>query len=169
MDESPRKKPHSASRRVFATQEEAVAAVIDVAACARRTLDIYSPTLDPLLYEGMEFLSQVKRLILGQSYARVRALLQDPTPAVRRGHRLVEMARHLSSFIELRTASADDEGHDEDFMVADGSAFVYRAKGSRWHGIVDIDGKPVAQRHLELFTEMWERSAPEQEFRRLHL
>ncbi|MEL7448235.1 MAG: hypothetical protein AAFN78_03450 [Pseudomonadota bacterium] len=169
MERPSHHQPDSDTRRVFATQEEACAAVIDIAACARRTLDIFSPTLDPALYEGMEFLSQVKRLVLGQSYARVRVLLQDPGPAIQRGHRLVEMSRHLSSFIEIRTASADYEARGEDFMVADSSAFVYRARSSQWHGVCDTDSKPIARRHLELFTQVWEHSLTEQDFRRLHL
>ncbi len=159
----------TSSRRVFATREEACAAAIDIATCAKRSLDIYSPTLEPALYEGMEFLSQVKRLILGQHYARVRVLLHDPAQAVRRGHRLVEMSRHLSSFIEIRKASTDYEGHAEDFMVADASAFCYRARASQWHGVADTQSRAVSKRYLDLFTEIWERSATEQEFRRLHL
>lgn len=159
----------AASRRVFATQEEACAAIVDVAACAKRSLAIFSPTLEPALYEGMEFLSQVKRLILGQSYARVRVLLHDPALAIRRGHRLVEMSRHLSSFIEIRAANPDYAAHIEDFMIADGHAFVYRARASQWHGVADTDSRPITRRYLDQFTEIWERSATEHEFRRLHL
>lgn len=159
----------ASSRRVFDKQEEARAAVIDVAACAKRSIDLFSPTLEPALYEDMEFLSQLKRLILGQQYARVRVLAHDPAQAVRRGHRLVEMSRHLSSFIELRTASSDYEGHIEDFMIADGHAFVYRSRASQWHGVADTNSRPAARRHKDLFTEIWERSAAEQEFRRLSI
>jgi len=133
------------------------------------TLEVFSRDLDPLLYDHQPFLDALGALCLGNRKARVRFLVQDPMPAVKRGHRLIELSRRLSSSIELRQPHPDYRQHNEAFMIADSCGLVYRSLADRYEGTANFYDPVNAQRKLDFFTEVWERSEAHPEFRRLHI
>src|SRR5881394_3138248 len=63
--------------RVISTLEEMRAAVDAVAASAQRLMSIYTPDLEPELYDQNGFLEIVKRFVLARRFAKVRVLLSD--------------------------------------------------------------------------------------------
>ncbi len=65
----------------------------------KRMLDIISRELDPAIYNTAEFTEAVKQLVLKSRNNRVRILVHEPLRIAKRGHRLVDLAMHLSSFI----------------------------------------------------------------------
>ena len=68
------------TRSILSNLEEYRAAVAEIATRARRTLSIYTPDLEPQLYDQDSFLEPVKRLVLARSHARLRVLISDPGP-----------------------------------------------------------------------------------------
>ena len=95
----------SGSRGILTTLEEYRDAVAELANRSRRNLCIYTPDLEPQLYDQDCFLEPVKRLVLARGHARVRVLISDPARAVREGNRFMQMARRLTSFIDLRNVA----------------------------------------------------------------
>ncbi len=93
---------HGASCRISMST---AAAVAEIATRARRTLSIYTPDLEPQIYDHDLFLEPVKRLVLARSHARLRVLISDPGRAVREGNRFMMMARRLTSYIDLRNVA----------------------------------------------------------------
>ena len=89
------------------TTEENQLAALAMARQTRRTLDVFSLVLEPAVYDQPEFAEAVKRIALGSTQARVRLLVRDTNPIVRRGHRLLELSRRLSSFIEMRVQATE--------------------------------------------------------------
>ena len=63
--------------RVISSLEEMRAAVDTVAASAQRLMSIYTPDLEPDLYDQNGFLDIVKRFVLARRFAKVRVLLSD--------------------------------------------------------------------------------------------
>ena len=63
--------------RVISSLEEMRAAVDAVAAGAQRLMSIYTPDLEPELYDQNSFLEIVKRFVLARRFAKVRVLLSD--------------------------------------------------------------------------------------------
>ena len=101
--------------------------------------------------------------------AVIRILLQDNIRVQREGHRLVEMVRHLPSRIELRRPHADYIDHAENFLVVDGVGYIQRELYSRYEGVADFYAPLISQRLEDFFTEVWERSEPDTDLRRLSL
>ncbi|HLU61653.1 MAG TPA: hypothetical protein VKZ99_04815 [Gammaproteobacteria bacterium] len=145
---------------------EAAAAV---AGEARRALAIFSHELEPQVYDTLEFLEAAKALALSASRARIRILLVDSTRAVREGHRLVELARRLSSFFEIRKPHPDDAGIPETFIIADEKALLHRPLATRWEGQASLHDPLRAREKLKLFEEIWQRSEPDPEMRQLRI
>jgi hypothetical protein len=163
--------PHlaAATRTVFDTSDDARHATYDVARAARRSLCLFSHDLEPDLYGRIEFMDIVKNLILTHKFARVRILVKSPMRCVHEGHRLVELARRFSSFVEIREAHSDYRNRADTFLVADQAAVMYRANATRFEGIADTHSPSIALHYLEFFETAWDRSTGSAELRQLHL
>jgi len=133
------------------------------------TLEIFSRDLDPELYDRQSSLDAISRLCLRNRKARIRLLVQEPQVPVQRGHRLIELARRLSSSIEIRQPHPDYRHYNEAFLVADQCGLVHRGLADRFEGMCNFYNPVEARRKLDFFTEVWERSEEQTEFRRLHL
>lgn len=133
------------------------------------SLEIFSRDLDAPLYDRDAFLAALSGLCVRNRKARIRILVQDPQSAVKRGHRLIELARQFSSAIEIRQPHPDYRHHNMAFLIADRCGLLYRTLSDRFEGCVNFYTPVVAQRKLDFFTEVWERSEPHPEMRRLYL
>ena len=68
------------------------------------------------------FLEPLKRLVLARGHARLRVLISDPARVVREGNRFVQMARRLTSYIELRNVPPEFRDNPAAFIIADDHA-----------------------------------------------
>lgn len=154
-------------RWVISTREEMRQAVIDVAREAKRKVSIFTHDLEPGIYDDPDFLEVIKRLVLSQTYARIRVLIADPSRAVKSGNAFVYLGRRLNSYIEFRHVREDLRTHAESFCIADDTALVYRLQANRWEGIADTYEPAVARLYGKMFDEIWLASEVEMEFRQL--
>lgn len=136
---------------------------------ARLYIDIISRELDPLVYDTPEFVDSLRRLILENRRSRVRILICDPGTVVRRGHRLLDVAQALSSFIELRKPGPEHKTWNGSLFVADETAYVQRFSAERFEGVANFNDKRHARILTQEFEEMWEKSSPDPNFRRISL
>lgn len=144
-------------------------AVIKVALEAKRKVSIFTHDLEPGIYDNPEFLEIIKRLVLSQTYARIRVLIADPARAVKNGNNFVHLGRRLNTYIEFRHVHEDLRTHSEAFCIADQTALVYRLQAQRWDGIADTYEPAVAKLYGTMFDEIWLESAVEMEFRQLSI
>lgn len=140
---------------VLSTLDEYRAAVAELVTRAQRSLSIYTPNLEPILYDQDCFLEPVKRLVLARGHARLRVLISDPARASREGNRFMQMARRLTSFIELRNVPPEFRNNPAAFIIADASAIAYRQQCTRWDGIVEYNDQQIVKRYLAYFDEVW--------------
>ena len=159
-------KPDAAgSRSILSTLDEYRATVAELATRAHRSLSIYTPDLEPLLYDQDSFLEPMKRLVLARSHARLRVLISDPGRVSREPNRFMQMARRLTSYIDLRNVSTEYRNNPCSFIVADDKAIAYRQQASRWDGIVEFNDVALVRRYLAYFDEVWAGSLIQPELR----
>jgi len=157
----------NSKRWVISTREEMRLAAISVAREAKRRVSIFTHDLEPGIFDDPDFLEVIKRLVLSQTYARVRVLIADPTRAIKNGNNFVHLGRRLNTYIEFRHVREDLRTHAESFCIADEKALVYRLQASRWEGIADTYEPAVANLYGKMFDEIWLASEVEVEFRQL--
>lgn len=173
---------------VFTSLDEARSAVEIAASSAQRMISIYTPDLEPDLYDQSAFLEIIKRFVLSRSFSKVRVLLADPARVVRDSNRFAAMGRRLSSYIDIRhvgepePATGRPEGADGQhresaadrstaargcgaYLVADDRAVVYRLRADTWDGIADFNNASIARLYLTEFDALWARSTPEDALR----
>jgi hypothetical protein len=152
---------------VLTTVAEVRVAVNQVAASAQRLISIYTPDLEPELYDQSAFLDVIKHFVLARSFAKVRVLLAEPTRVMRDSNRFVAMGRRLSSCVDIRYAAPDARQRASAYLIADDRAIVYRMRADTWDGIADVNNPPVAKLYLQEFDAVWDASAPEHGVRAL--
>jgi len=151
------------------SREQALAETLALIGATRRDLYIYTRDLDPLLLDTEAVLDALRALAIG-SRASIRILVQDPQQPLRRGNRLVALARRLTSVFALRTPVQDsDLQYPSAFLLNDSAGFYFRTLGNRFEGeAVNYSPGRHAQL-LEFFKQVWERSESSEELRQLEL
>jgi len=151
----------SDSLRILSTRAEVCAAVNAAAAGAQRLISIYTPDLEPDLYDQTGFLDIVKHFVLARSFSKVRVLLQQPARVMRDSNRFIAMGRRLSSCIDIRHVAPDSPEQASAYLIADDRAVVFRMRADKWDGIADLNNPKVAKLYLTEFDVIWNASAPE--------
>jgi hypothetical protein len=144
---------------VLTTLNEVRAAVNQMATGARRLISIYTPDLEPDLYDQTSFLEVIKHFVLTHSFSKVRVLLAEPTRVMRDSNRFVAMGRRLSSCIDIRYVAAQAKQRASAYLIADDRAIMYRMRADTWDGIADTNNPPVARLYLQEFDTIWNASA----------
>ena len=144
-------------------------AAIYMARQGQRSLNLFTPNLDPRVFDNEEFIEAVKKIALHNPRSRVNILILNPAEVVSHGHRIVELARKISSHIFIHRADSEDQHHVDTFMVVDNVGIIRRAHNDRFEGLAEFNNPGEARLLLKTFNEAWERSQPEPELRRLHL
>ncbi|MGH8221167.1 MAG: hypothetical protein ACREUT_21750 [Steroidobacteraceae bacterium] len=172
---------------VFTSLDEARSAVETAASSAQRMISIYTPDLEPDLYDQSAFLEIIKRFVLSRSFSKVRVLLADPGRVVRDSNRFAAMGRRLSSYIDIRhigeqpaprapQTTRGETGAAQPpvapahrsagaYLIADDRAVVYRLRADTWDGIADFNNPSVARLYLTEFDALWAASSPEDALR----
>jgi len=146
---------------VLTSLTEVRAAVNEIAAAAQRLISIYTPDLEPDLYDQTAFLEIIKHFVLTRSFSKVRVLLAEPTRVMRDSNRFVAMGRRLSSCIDIRYVAAKNTQRASSYLIADDRAIVYRMRADTWDGVADISNPTAARLYLQEFDQVWNASAGE--------
>jgi len=136
---------------------------------ARQGIDILTPDLELPVYDSPGFLEAVRQLAIRSRSTRVRVLIGDSTPAVKNGHRLIELARHFTSSVFVHNPSRQhrDFGHAD--LMVDGVGYLHKHISSRYEGEANFRDPLRCRELLREFDSLWELSQPDPEMRRLHI
>ncbi|MGM0595319.1 MAG: hypothetical protein ACQETD_12365 [Pseudomonadota bacterium] len=136
---------------------------------AKREVVIMSYDLDPLILSHEDISDALSRFVRQSRQAEARILVQRSDKVVKKGHRLIPLAHRLSSSISLNRPGFDHRDNFESFMVVDGIGYYKRLLADRFEGIANFKAPLEARDLSALFKEMWERSEPDPQLRRLQL
>ena len=136
---------------------------------ATRSMRIFTRDLDPAILDRVDFIDACKRLALRSRYARIEILAFNSASIIRRGHRLIELARALSSRIEIRRPEQQYQKHIQAFITFDEKGYIYRTYADRFEGIANYNNARATRQHEKLFKEIWARSHVDSEMRSLHI
>lgn len=136
---------------------------------AQRSIDILTPDLEGPVFDSAPFLEAVKQLAMRSRFSRIRVIIRDAGHLMKHGHRMVELARRLSSSIQMHRPGPQDGEFDEGFLVVDDAAFIRKTVAARYAGLANFNDRLQASKLLQQFDELWEHSQPDEELRRLHL
>ncbi len=142
---------------------------VEMAELCRHRLDIVSRSLEPMVYDSQGFLDAVKKLTV-TNRGSVRIIVLDPSTLISRsGHRLIEMALRLSSYMEIRRPGEHHAGFNEAMLIADRLMVVHRKYSDRYEGMANFHAPRLAYSLTENFEAIWQNAETIPDFRRLML
>lgn len=150
-------------------REENAEAALELVKQSQRKLAIISHDLDPHVYNQDDFLEAVKKLALKNRHAEIRILVFEPEKIVQKGHKLLDLSRKISSFIEIRKPSKDYKKFNEAVLIADEVGYLYRENVERYKAKVNFNSRRESKYLLEVFDEMWETAQSDPNLRRMHI
>lgn len=138
---------------------------------ARREVYVLSPDFEPERFNNMEFRDALSAFMRSSRHTDTRILIGDPTIAVRWGHKVVSLAKRMTSKLQIRQLPEEDfQGlQNEAWIVADDICLLRRDGMNGYQGSLASRAIPHAQRASQRFLELWERAAEIPDFRNLHL
>jgi len=145
-------------------------AVAMLAGQARRELTLLTPDLEPCLYDQPAFLDAVRRLAVERSGRQpVRVLVIDAEPAIRRGHRLIELARQLSSAVQIGAVPEELAEQTDAYLLADDVGYCLRRRALPNIQLVDFAAPAEVRALRRGFDAVWEQAGVHPGLRRLYL
>lgn len=169
MDLEPFKLGETAQTVPIETLADCAEVTLALARQATRSLHIFSRDLDARLYDTEPFLEAVRQLAIRGRFSEIRILVQNTDRAIKYGHRLIELARHLSSYILIRAAHPEFRDYNQAFLVADEVGFLQRGLADRFEGKANFYDPLDARELLRFFTKVWDASSHDPELQRLHI
>lgn len=143
-------------------------AALDLTCAAQRSLALFSAALEPAVFDRPALLEAVA-VLARRRRARLRILVRDPRYVMARGHGLVELARRLSTTIELRRPHPRHRDGTEQLLVTDEAGLLFRPTELRCEGWAFLYAPVEARRRLRFFDAMWSLAEPDPELQRLYL
>jgi len=146
-------------------------AAISLAEQARFSLNIFSRNLDPRVFDNAGFEHCVFNLAKAHRSADIRILVVDSALAVSQGHCLIRLAQKLTSSVLIHNPAREHRDELSSFMLVDGVGLLYRplSTSRNYEALVNYMSPKRAGELHDFFNEMWERSTPDSQIRRLYI
>ncbi len=152
--------------------EDTRQALLALLEATHRSVHLYTPHLDPRLYNDDQLLAALRACISRQPRLQCYFILPEAKLWRNACPRLLQLAERLPSVLHLRTLPEEEARErpelEQGFAIADQTALLHQAdprNGSGSH-LPQASGK--ARELLHFFMEIWEKSVPDPELRRLH-
>lgn len=149
--------------------EELKNAFSQISGDAMRSIQIYTPDLEPGIYNDETFVDNLLAMSRGNRHAQIQILVMDPSSAIHRGHLLLRLAQQLTSSVEIRIPSEEYREDNISFILVDQKAFIYRPDTKYISATYNSDCKIRAQKLSEIFSLAWEHAEQDPQTRRLSI
>ncbi|MCK5639668.1 MAG: acyltransferase, partial [Gammaproteobacteria bacterium] len=134
---------------------------------AHRHIYIMSQDLEAHIYNSDDFEHALAQLAKESQHTHIHILLKNSEPAIKYGHRLINLAQRLSSKVKIHNPHEEHAEYNEAFLLVDDTAYIKRKLADRYEGVACFKALKEAGDLSTLFHEMWERSEPDSQLRRL--
>jgi hypothetical protein len=159
---------HPALER-FSQADEARAHALALLQQARRSLCIYSHDLEPWLYHHSSVQQACSRFLLASPRNQLRILLRDSSRAVKEGHRLLSLARRLSSNLLIRKLNPDYPNEEQVFLLADDCGLLVLPEPGQFSGYALYQDLVRVRQRRSQFDQAWDTSLTDLDLRSLLL
>jgi hypothetical protein len=136
---------------------------------SRRNILVFSHDLDHRIYDTEAMYAAFKVLAIASRQSYIQFLLQESKPVTSKGHRLLELSRHLSSHVSIRITAKEHRNLLQTFVIVDERGFMIQENPSRYDAKCNFYAPLHARDLKEKFVNMWEHGEEDSSLRRLGL
>ncbi|EIT68112.1 hypothetical protein [Hydrocarboniphaga effusa] len=136
---------------------------------ARSEVVIFSHDLDRRIYSSESLVRLLRGFLLEHRRGRLRGIVQSPRSALQGAHRLVELARSLSSRMEFRECAEGWRASGEEYLIVDQRQLLIKGDRHEVEARYYADAPLLAREQLRQFENAWQASTVSREFSDLKL
>lgn len=136
---------------------------------ARRSLCLYTPDLEPWLYDHRELGEACSRFLRGHPRNHLHILLRDSQRIVRNGHVLLRLARLLPSNCQIRLLHPDYPADEIAYLLVDDCGLLLRRTPQLPAGQIHYQERARARQLQRQFDQAWSTSLSDPNLRSLLL
>ena len=136
---------------------------------ARNEILIFSYDLDRRVYSSEPLVKLLRGFLLEHRRGRLRGLVQSPRSALQGAHRLVELARSLSSRMEFRECGSPWRDSGEEYLIVDQRQLLIKSDRHEVEARYYADAPLLAREQQRQFESAWQASTVSREFSDLRL
>jgi len=153
----------------FEGRDEAIPLALSLAQRAKRQICILGPNIDAILFDTLEFVECLKNLAISSSRAEIKIIAHKTKFNVQHGHRIIALAQHLTSSIQLRTLDSQYSEIQNIVILVDDFAYLKCARTNYYQGTACFYDRFEVRRLQSQFDDIWVRATADMSIRRLHL
>lgn len=143
------------------------AAALLLARQAKYSLRIMSHNLDPEVFGTRDFGEALSRLARRARQNAVKILIRDNRRLVHDTHRLLDIIRQFSTYIEVRKTPRKFAESDQEFILADDGGVLVSQPGGAYMATLYLHDPALAKGLADDFAGMWEHSESDPYVRQL--
>jgi len=130
---------------------------LQVVEASRREILILSKTFDPALYNTEAFYQQILDLARADRNRQVKILVKDIQPVVEQGHRILALARRLSSKVEIRKLLIKPQKDSITYVIGDCKHLLYMHEDQVYNGFVHYEAAQECKSLADEFSYMLDK------------
>lgn len=134
---------------------------------AQRQIRIFSPRLDPKIFDNEALSQHLFHFASQHPYAEIHILVRNPQVLVQNSHRLLHLYHRLPSRVQMRTLKPDCKTSHSEFMLTDQSSILYKQSLNRYTGYAVYWSPLEATELANEFDTLWNASDVDPELRNL--
>jgi len=149
------------------TIEEFQLQSLQLAQQAKRQLTIFTPDLEPALYNNKAFFEATLSLISRSRHTEVRILALETKHLPESNHQLLKLLRYTDQQFQLKKIDIDPASNASAYLVCDDHSVLRRQNALVYRGLCYTDDRALAKEQLEEFDLLWNRAATDTNLRPL--
>ncbi len=135
---------------------------------AQRIL-IFSHDLEHTLFDTDELYECIKLLAIKNKRTHIHILVQDTKPMTQKGHKLLNLARRISSHMQVKVTAKEHKDILETYIIFDDRAYIVHNHPERFEAYGNFYAPLKARQLTEQFEELWNYAVIDSSLRRLSL
>ena len=149
----------------FNRPEQAQAHALALLQQARFSLSLYSPDLEAWLYSHSSVQGACTQFLLASPKNRLRILVRDVGRPVRQGHRLLNLARRITSNLHIRQVNPDHPCDESAYLLADDRGLLLREQPEQYAGYALYNDPGRVRQRQAQFDQAWDISLSDPDLR----
>ncbi len=142
----------------FDHPEQAQAHALALLQQARSALSLYSTDLEAWLYNHGSVQKACTRFLLANPRNHLRILVRDISQPLRQEHRLLNLARRITSNLHIRRINPNYPSEECTYLLADDRGLLLRKLPEQYTGYTLYNDPHRVRQHLAQFDQIWNSS-----------
>lgn len=164
-----RSTPASGEIRHFQYVEECRQHCIEIISQARKSICIFSESLDPALLNSDEMASLLIEFAKRSPQTSTRLLVRNSRPLKRQAHRLVILSQRADNILEIRSFDAPEGSYPYFYITTDNTNILFRSNEDNYTGSLNTNNRARVKAQQEEFDQLWNVAYTDPELRKLTL